>query len=273
MAEEKELIPEKNTEKGMSRRQFLAGTGIALGGAALGSMTLLSACGKETTVTTTVAQSTTTVTSPPTTVTVTGTGTAGKYVDPYSGQQFDTLEALKAYLDQTRPVSSVPLTTLKVNGVTYILADLEPNMSLAYVLREKLSLVGTKMGCNRGECGTCTLIMNGKTVYSCMVLAVEAEGAEITTIEGLSNGITFTGVLKAMYDNDSLQCGYCAPGFIMSAVELLTAKPQADPGRGPGSPLGASLHVRQHQDVRRRRDEGVREEMNNGYNSSSWTSR
>jgi len=215
MAEEKELVTEKESEtNGMSRRQFLAGTGMVLGGAALGSMGALSACsGKETTVTTT---------APPTTVTV----TTNKYIDPYSGKSFDTQAALKAYLDQTRPLSSVALTTLKVNGNTYMLPDLPANASLAYVLREKLSLVGTKMGCNRGECGTCTVIMNGKSVYSCMVLAIEAEGAQITTVEGLTDGITFTGVIKAMYDNDSLQCGYCTPGFIMSAAELLTATPK-----------------------------------------------
>ena len=215
MAEEKEKITEKTTDtNGISRRQFLAGTGIALGGAALGSMTMLSACsGKETTVTTT---------SPPSTVTV----TSNKYVDPYSGKTFDSAAALKTYLDQTRPVSTIPLTTLIVNGVTYILADLEPYMSLAYVLREKLSLVGTKVGCNRGECGTCTVIMDGKTVYSCMVLAIEADGAKITTVEGVCNGVTFTGVAKALYDNDSLQCGYCTPGFMMSAVELITNTPK-----------------------------------------------
>jgi aerobic-type carbon monoxide dehydrogenase small subunit (CoxS/CutS family) len=147
-------------------------------------------------VTTTVTSPPVTVTSPPTTVTVT----------------------------TTPPAGATNLTTFTVNGAQQVLANLDPGWSLMYVLREKLGLVGTKNGCNRGECGTCTVIMNGKAVYSCVVLAVDAEGAQIQTIEGLSDGMNFTGIMKAIYDGDSLQCGYCAPGFIMAAKALLDAK-------------------------------------------------
>jgi carbon-monoxide dehydrogenase small subunit len=82
----------------------------------------------------------------------------------------------------------------------------------------------------RGECGTCTVIMNGKSVYACTILAIEADGAEITTVEGLSDGQNFNGMQKAILDADSLQCGYCAPGFIMSAQALLNknANPTRD---------------------------------------------
>ncbi len=75
-----------------------------------------------------------------------------------------------------------------------------------------------------GECGTCTVMLNGKAVYSCVVLACEVDGAQIKTIEGLSAGVNFTGIMKAIYDTDALQCGYCAPGFIMASQALLETK-------------------------------------------------
>jgi aerobic-type carbon monoxide dehydrogenase small subunit (CoxS/CutS family) len=198
MNDQKEtVIKEKN--EGISRRQFLVGTGLVLGGTALGSMAVLSACSGTTTT---------------------------KYVDPYSGKQFDSLDALKTDLDQTRPESAVTLTTLKVNGTTYVLPNVASTWTLAQVLREHLGLTGTKTGCNRGECGTCTVIVNGKSVYSCLILATDADGAIIQTVEGLSDGINFTGYQKAIYDTDALQCGFCAPGFIMSATALLASNPK-----------------------------------------------
>ncbi len=205
MLEDKEKIPsEANPQNGISRRQFLANTGLIVGGAALGSMSALSACGGTTTKTVTQTQ----------------------YIDPYSGKAFDSSAALKAYLEQTRPAYTVVFTTLQVNGNAYVLANPEPTWTLAQVLRENLGLTGTKTGCNRGECGTCTIIMNGKAVYACMVLAVHADGAKIQTVEGLSDGINFSGIQKAIYDTDALQCGFCAPGFIMAATALLAAKPK-----------------------------------------------
>jgi len=124
------------------------------------------------------------------------------------------------------PAAGAALTVLTVNGKTYALPNLEPTWTLAQVLRENLGLTGTKTGCDRGECGTCTIIMNDKAVYACMVLAIHANGAKIKTIEGLSDGINFAGVQKTIYDTDALQCGFCAPGFIMAATALLAAKPK-----------------------------------------------
>lgn len=209
---------EKEEEvKGLSRREFLKDAGLVAGGATLGSMAILSSC-KAAPVTSTV-----TVTQPAVTTTV----TVNKYVDPYSNKTFNSAAELKAYLDQTNPASTHVLTSFTVNDVGYVLADLDPGWSLMFVLREKLGLVGTKNGCNRGECGTCSVIFNGKPVYSCVVLACEAEGAVVETVEHLSTGIPpFTGIMKGIYDTDALQCGFCAPGFIMASKALLDKKPK-----------------------------------------------
>ena len=102
---------------------------------------------------------------------------------------------------------------------------MEHRWTLLDVLRDKLNLTGAKKTCNSGECGACTVIMNGRAVYSCMILAVEAEGSEITTIEGLLDGEELNPVQQAFADNDAFQCGYCTPGQIMSAQALLKKNP------------------------------------------------
>jgi carbon-monoxide dehydrogenase small subunit len=94
-----------------------------------------------------------------------------------------------------------------------------------YVIREKLGLVGLKEGCNRGTCGHCTVVMDGRAVYSCMVLAVEAVGKNITTIEGLSDGINLSPIQQSIVEHNAVQCGFCIPGFIMSAKALLDENP------------------------------------------------
>ncbi len=114
--------------------------------------------------------------------------------------------------------------TLKVNGVEYK-ERVPANMTLLQLLREKLFLTGTKEGCGMGECGACTVIMNGKTVTSCLVLAVEADGAEIRTIEGEAKGDQLTDLQKAFIEYHGTQCGFCTPGMIMSAQSLLERKP------------------------------------------------
>jgi xanthine dehydrogenase YagT iron-sulfur-binding subunit len=122
--------------------------------------------------------------------------------------------------------SLVPIT-LHINGQEYRLLA-EARWSLGYILREQLGLTGTKLSCERGECGACTVLMDGIPRYSCMVLAPEAEGVEITTIEGLLDGEDLGEVQRAFADADALQCGYCTPGQIMAVEGLLRANPDPD---------------------------------------------
>ncbi len=114
--------------------------------------------------------------------------------------------------------------TLLVNGRRHRLL-IEPRWSLLYVIRERLGLTGTKIGCERGECGACTLLINGQPRYACLILAVEAEGTEITTLEGLMKGEDLGPVQQAFVENDAFQCGYCTPGQIMAAEGLLRTNP------------------------------------------------
>jgi xanthine dehydrogenase YagT iron-sulfur-binding subunit len=118
-----------------------------------------------------------------------------------------------------------PVTiSLIVNGSTSRVM-VEPRWPLAYVLREVLGLTGTKIGCERGECGACTVLIDGKPRYSCMTLAVEAEGRQITTIEGLMEGEKLGPVQQAFVDEDAFQCGFCTPGQIMAVEGLLRSNP------------------------------------------------
>ena len=101
----------------------------------------------------------------------------------------------------------------------------KPEWTLLYIIREILGLTGTKIGCNKGECGMCTVIMNGKAVDSCLVLGVEADEAEILTIEGLAKDGKLHPLQKAFINSDAIQCGCCIPGMILSAKVLLEVKP------------------------------------------------
>ncbi|MHC1744561.1 MAG: (2Fe-2S)-binding protein [Syntrophobacteraceae bacterium] len=116
---------------------------------------------------------------------------------------------------------------LKVNGRSHKLL-VEPRWTLLFVLREKLGITGSKVGCERGECGACTVLINDLPRYACLTLAVEAQGHAITTVEGLMNGEELGSVQKAFLDHDAYQCGYCTPGQIMAAEGLLRAN--AKPG-------------------------------------------
>lgn len=112
---------------------------------------------------------------------------------------------------------------LKVNGDIYTL-EVPPQRTLVDVLREDLHLTGTKKGCGEGECGACTVLMDGKPVNSCMVLAPQAQGKEIITIEGLASE-KLHPIQEAFVANGAIQCGYCTPGFIMTAFALLKHNP------------------------------------------------
>jgi len=114
--------------------------------------------------------------------------------------------------------------TITVNGETE-LVDVSSNMTLLQMLRDKLALTGTKNGCAAGECGACTVIMNGEPVNSCMVLAVECDGAQVTTVEGLAHDDQLDPVQEAIIAQGGVQCGYCTPGVLMSAKALLERNP------------------------------------------------
>lgn len=112
----------------------------------------------------------------------------------------------------------------KINGKDYT-GNAEPRMLLVHFIRDELNLTGTHIGCDTGHCGACTVIMNGKTVKSCMVLAVQANGASILTVEGLAQGDKLHPIQEAYWENHGLQCGYCTPGMLMSSLFLLQRNP------------------------------------------------
>jgi carbon-monoxide dehydrogenase small subunit len=111
-----------------------------------------------------------------------------------------------------------------VNGSKEIL-DVPPNLSLLNMLRENLALTGTKSGCEAGECGACTVLLEGEPVNSCMVLAVECSGLSVETIEGLSEAEPMKNLQKAFVDLNAIQCGFCTPGMLISAFALLKRNP------------------------------------------------
>ena len=109
---------------------------------------------------------------------------------------------------------------MTINGQSYS-HEVEPRLLLVHYIRETVGLTGTHVGCDTSQCGACTIIMNGKAVKSCTVLAVQAEGAEITTIEGLAKDGELHPIQEGFWEEHGLQCGYCTPGMIMTAVDLL----------------------------------------------------
>jgi xanthine dehydrogenase YagT iron-sulfur-binding subunit len=123
-------------------------------------------------------------------------------------------------------------TTLTVNGRKQTVAFEDPRLTLLDLLRERLDLPGSKKGCDRGQCGACTVIVDGRRINSCLALAASLDGAEVLTIEGLAQGDRLHAVQEAFIVHDGLQCGFCTPGQIMSAIGLI-AEAQAgdDPER------------------------------------------
>ena len=122
----------------------------------------------------------------------------------------------------------VPVT-LNVNGKK-LSAQLEPRVTLLDALREQFDLTGAKRVCDRGACGACTVLLDGKPVYGCSVLAIDAQGAKITTIEALTQGDMLTPVMQAFVEHDAQQCGFCTPGFVVATTHFLQQhpKPSAD---------------------------------------------
>jgi carbon-monoxide dehydrogenase small subunit len=121
----------------------------------------------------------------------------------------------------------MPRISVTVDGVTYE-DDVEPRLLLVYYLRDRLGLTGTNVGCDTSNCGSCTVLFDGRSVKSCTVLAAQADGAQITTIQGLATNGEWHPLQKAFHSEHGLQCGYCTPGMIMSAVDLLAQNPDPD---------------------------------------------
>lgn len=114
--------------------------------------------------------------------------------------------------------------TVRINHKIYS-GEVEPRTLLVYFLRDELNLTGTHVGCDTGHCGSCTIIMNGKAVKSCMVLAIQAQGADILTVEGLAEDDRLHPIQEAFRENHGLQCGFCTPGLLMSSLFLLRRNP------------------------------------------------
>ncbi len=117
--------------------------------------------------------------------------------------------------------------TLTVNGTSRTL-DIEPRTLLVHALRNELSLTGTKIGCDTSQCGACTVLIDGRSFKSCTVLAVQADGKSVTTIEGVGNGRELAAVQEAFKQHHGLQCGYCTPGMVLATVELLNQNANPD---------------------------------------------
>ena len=113
---------------------------------------------------------------------------------------------------------------LTVNGSRHV-ADVEPRQLLAYFLRDDLGLKGTNVGCDTSSCGACTVLVDGESVKSCTVFAVQADGSEVTTVEGIANSGELHPVQQAFHELHALQCGYCTPGFMMATISLLQENP------------------------------------------------
>jgi len=136
------------------------------------------------------------------------------------------LNAPRAFAAESVPAQAAPAmggldVRLKINGKEFALQKLDPRVTLLDALRERLNLTGSKKGCDHGQCGACTVLINGRRVNSCLALAAAHEGDEITTIEGLAQGDQLHPVQSAFLEHDGFQCGYCTPGQICSAVACI----------------------------------------------------
>jgi aerobic-type carbon monoxide dehydrogenase small subunit (CoxS/CutS family) len=121
-------------------------------------------------------------------------------------------------------MNRIPIA-VTVNGDRHE-AEVEPRMLLVDFLRERLDLVGAHIGCEHGVCGTCTVLMNGETIRSCITFAVQADGSELTTVESLADGAELHPLQEAFWEKQGLQCGYCTPGMLLRSLELLRENPQ-----------------------------------------------
>jgi aerobic-type carbon monoxide dehydrogenase small subunit (CoxS/CutS family) len=210
MAEEKKPEEVKQESGEISRRQFLTGAGLVVGGAAIGAGIAYPLAPKGDEVIKEVEVE------------------VAKYVAP-DGTTFDTLAGLTTYVEGlygTPPVAEAALTTLTVNGDTHKLY-VESNWTLVDVLRDQLLLTGTKVGCDIGQCGQCTVLIDGKAALACLTLAASSAGKDILTIEGLADTVTqeLHPIQEAFVEHHGMQCGFCTPGMIMASKALLDKNP------------------------------------------------
>jgi carbon-monoxide dehydrogenase small subunit len=131
------------------------------------------------------------------------------------------------FAPERREEGALRHVALTVNGAHHEL-EVEPRELLVYVLRDRLGLTGTTVGCDTSSCGSCTVLVNGESVKSCTMLGVQADGLEMTTIEGLARNGELHPVQQAFHDNHALQCGYCTPGMVLAAVSLIESGEATD---------------------------------------------
>jgi len=187
---------------GLNRRSFIETVGAVVAGGALGA-------GLKLATGTAVAAET----PVPTSIT--------NFRCPLCAKDFSTFAALKGHFATAHPGAVVPVASkLKINGKEYELL-LEPNWTLQRTLQLKLGLTGAKQMCDRGVCGSCTVIIDGRAVLSCTTLAVECEGKSIETVEGIAANPKWNALIHSYTKWDAMQCGYCTPGFVVSAKNLL----------------------------------------------------
>ena len=149
-----------------------------------------------------------------------------KYLCPYCATTFDAVERLKTHVVTEHGTEPLPrpygLISLIVNGEHHEI-QVEPNWTLYYLIHDKMGLIGAKMFCDRGACGSCTVIMEGRPILSCMTLAIECDGKRIETVEGIA--AAKHPLIETYVKHHCMQCGYCTPGFVVTAKALLDKNP------------------------------------------------
>ena len=198
-----------NERSGVNRRSFLGNVGAVVAGSALGAGLTMT--------TESAAAQTAPPTTTPTTITI--------FRCPLCAKDFHTFADLKVHFVEVHPDSVVPVTTkLTVNGTEYEVL-IEPNWTLQRTLQQKLGLTGAKQMCDRGVCGSCTVIIDGRAVLSCTTLTVECEGKSIETVEGIAANPKWHPLIESYAKWDAMQCGYCTPGFVVTAKDFLDKNP------------------------------------------------
>ena len=201
----------QNSEgSGLNRRNFLKSAGVVIAGGTMGAGL------------TVATEAAVAAASAPTTLT--------NFRCPICAKDFNTFDALQRHFAAAHPGHVLPVTTkLKVNGKDYDVL-IEPHWTLQRTLQYKLGLTGAKQMCDRGVCGSCTVIIDGRAVLSCTTLAVECEGKSIETVEGIAANPKWHQLIQSYCKWDAMQCGYCTPGFVVSAKNLLdkNATPSED---------------------------------------------